>query len=116
MLLRGRFTPAAVAAALILLLTTLALAPLPPVSAARSSWTVSILFSAATLVGARATVRRLGPGDPARRFWHAIGFNALAVGLGYLVALAGTIDGPRIVAGPVTQALGGLGALALVVV
>jgi diguanylate cyclase (GGDEF)-like protein len=116
MLLRGRFTPAAVAAALLVLLATLALAPMPPVSAARASWMVSILFSAATLVGARATVQRLSPGDPARRFWHAIGFNAFAIGAGYLVALAGTIDEPRIAAGPVTQALGGVGALALVVV
>jgi diguanylate cyclase (GGDEF)-like protein len=112
MMLRRRFAPAVLVAVLLGLISALALVPLSPLTTARLSWLASVGLSVATLLGARATMRRLPRDDPARRFWYALGVNAVAVGAGYLVALAGT----DITLGPVTQVLAGLGALVVVVV
>ena len=65
-------------------------------------------------------MRLLPADDPARRFWRAYGFAALAVGIGYLVQLIVTAHGPvppaLMLGGPVTAALLGVAALTVVIV
>ncbi len=73
-----------------------------------------------TVLTARRIVRLLPAGDPARRFWRAYGFAALAVGIGYLIQLIVTARGPvppaLMLGGPVTAALLGVAALTVVIV
>jgi diguanylate cyclase (GGDEF)-like protein len=97
-------------------LATLVAAPLAPMAQARVSWLLSLLFSAGTIIAAWHTARRLDAGNPARRFWWAMNTNACAIGIKFgiqFVTAQRPADGAS---GPAVQALGGFGALALVVI
>ena len=79
-----------------------------------------MIFDTTAMLTARRIVHLLPAGDPARRFWRAYGFAALAVGIGYLVQLIVTAHGPvppaLMLGGPVTAALLGVAALTVVIV
>ena len=91
-----------------------------PLTLGRLSWSASVIFDTTAMLTARRIVRLLPAGDPARRFWRAYGFAALAVGIGYLVQLIVTAHGPvppaLMLGGPVTAALLGVAALTVVIV
>src|SRR5439155_19031141 len=80
----------------------------------------SVIFDTTAMLTARRIVRLLPADDPARRFWRAYGFAALAVGIGYLVQLIVTAHRPvppaLMLGGPVTAALLGVAALTVVIV
>ena len=91
-----------------------------PLTLGRLSWSASVIFDTTAMLTARRIVRLLPAGDPARRFWRAYGFAALAVGIGYLVQLIVTAHGPvppaLMLGGPVTAPLLGVAALTVVIV
>jgi diguanylate cyclase (GGDEF)-like protein len=103
---------AAVAAVVIILLA----GPLNGLSAARVSWLASAGFAAATLVAAGRIAGRLPAGAPARRFWWAIGAMAVATGGGYLLQAVTANHPDDLALNPVSEALLGLGAVAVVII
>jgi diguanylate cyclase (GGDEF)-like protein len=99
-----------------LVLATLVLAPLSPFAAARTSWTASVVFAIGTVLLSRSTAKRLEAGNPARRFWWAMGASGFAAAVGYLFQLGIVGDPSDLSVRPINLALVGVGTLVVVVV
>jgi diguanylate cyclase (GGDEF)-like protein len=107
-------------AVVVLILGTIAVGDMGLATLARLSWSASILFNVGTCLSARRIVQLLPAGDPARRFWWAYGFAALAIAAGYANALVhaghGVVATAGTPGGSVTAAFLGTGVTTVVVV